>query len=115
MTLVLDGNQKNYHTVCAAEEAGYVEYHRLPGKVKTGCMNTPLQASTFCSLYKPQEMKVESESSICDQVRGAHHQVIESILQQKQTRNGSYDQVINLLAVCVDGDKAAFYVDGIPY
>ena len=71
-------------------------------------MNTPLQASTFCSLHKPREMKVGSESSICGQVRGTHLQVLESILQQKQTRNGSYYQVINLLAVCVDGDKAAF-------
>ena len=106
--------EKNNRTVCVAKKAGYVEHHELPGKVKTGCMNTPLQASTFCSLHKPREIKVESESSIYGLVRGAHNQVIESIIQQKQTRNGSYYQVSNLLAVCVDGDNC-IYVDGIPY
>jgi hypothetical protein len=88
--LVLDGNQKNNHIVCAAEEAGYVEYHG-----QEGCMNTPLQASTFCALHKPREMKIESKNSICAQNRGIQHRVIKSILQEKQTRSGKHDQVSN--------------------
>ena len=93
--LILDGNQKNNRTVCAAEEAGYVEYHGLPGMVKTGCMNTPIQTSTFCALHKPREMKTENESTVRALSRGTQHRVIESILQEKQTRNGKYYQVSN--------------------
>ena len=79
-TLVLDGNQKNNRTVCAAEEAGDsdVQYHGLPGMVKTGCMSTPLQASTFCALHKPREMKTESDSSISGQIGGTQHRVIQN-------------------------------------
>ena len=86
---------ENNRTVCAAEEAGYVEYHGLPGMVKIGCMNTPIQTSTFCALHKLREMKTESESSVCAQSRGTQHRVIESILQEKQTGNGKYYQVSN--------------------
>ena len=53
----------------------------------------------FCSLHKPREMKTESESSVCGQIRGTQRRVIESILQHKRTRNGSYYQVSKLLIV----------------
>ena len=43
--LVLDGNQKNCRPICAATEAGYMEYTGLPGSVKTGCLETPEQKS----------------------------------------------------------------------
>ena len=39
--LVLDGNMKNRRDICAADCAGFIEYAGLPGKVKTGCMDTP--------------------------------------------------------------------------
>ena len=32
--LVVDGNMKNHRSVCAASEAGYIEYDGLPGRVK---------------------------------------------------------------------------------
>ena len=32
--LVLDGNMKNHRDVCAAREAGYAQFHGLPGEVK---------------------------------------------------------------------------------
>ena len=38
---VLDGNMKNSHEVCFATRAGYAEFNGLPGKVSTGCPNTP--------------------------------------------------------------------------
>lgn len=82
----MDGNQKNNRQVCAAEEAGFVEYANLPGKVKTGCMETPEQKSQFCSLHKPREMKGETDSS-------AKHMVIESILSKKETRNATFYEV----------------------
>jgi hypothetical protein len=90
--LVLDGNQKNNRPVCAAEEGGYVEYADLPGKVKTGCMNSPQQQSIFCSLHKPRQMKLQN--SVCSNTRESAHGIVESILQKKETRNGIYYEVV---------------------
>ena len=50
---MLDGNIKNHRDVCLATYAGYVEYKGLPGKVQTGCPNTPAHKSPYCSLHKP--------------------------------------------------------------
>lgn len=85
--LVLDGNQKNNRPVCAAEEAGFVEYAGLPGKVKTGCMATPDQSSLFCSLHKPRQLKVSPTPF--EGQRG----VIEMILRKKETRNAIHYEV----------------------
>ena len=92
--LVLDGNQKNNRPVCAAEEAGYVEYAGLPGKVKTGCLNTPEQQSTFCQLHKPRQMKQEQTES--QRQDTPLHGVVETILKKKQTRSGTYYEVCKL-------------------
>lgn len=73
--------------MCAAEEVGFVEYSGLPGKVKTGCMETPEQRSKFCSLHKPREMKAESTDS------PAKHMVVESILNKKETRSTTFYEV----------------------
>ena len=78
--LVLDGNQKNNRPVCAAGEAGFVEYAGLPGKVKTGCMATPEQSSLFCSLHKPRQLKVSPTNS------EGQHGVIEMILRKKRNK-----------------------------
>ena len=56
---------KNCRGVCAAEHAGFVEYAGLPGRVKTGCMNTPEQRSKFCPQHKPRQ--AENSSSGGDQ------------------------------------------------
>jgi len=48
--LVLDGNMKNQRDVCNAREVGYVEYPGLPGRIKTGCMNTPAYKSRCAAL-----------------------------------------------------------------
>lgn len=45
---------KNHRAVCAATEAGYIEYAGLPGNVKSGCTNTPDQTNRFCTLHKPR-------------------------------------------------------------
>ena len=92
--LVLDGNKKNNRPVCAAQGAGYVEYEGLPGKVKTGCMNTPEQQSMFCYLHKPRKMEVQSEDA--QRQQQVQRRVIEMVLAKKQTRNGTYYQVYNL-------------------
>ena len=51
--LVLDGNMKNSREVCNAKLAGYSEFSGLPGRVQTGCPNTPMLKSRYCSLHAP--------------------------------------------------------------
>ena len=84
--LVLDGNQKNNRPVCAAGDAGYVEYEGLNGKVKTGCMNTPEQQSLFCTIHKPRQMNADTASQ-------GNHRVVEMILKKKTTRNTTFYEV----------------------
>ena len=52
-TIVIDGNMKNNRDVCFATNAGYVEYKGLPGRVRTGCPNSPQYMSRYCSLRDP--------------------------------------------------------------
>ena len=84
--LVIDGNLKNNREVCAAEDAGYVEYPGLPGSVKTGCMETPEQTSKYCCDHKPRQLKNNSE----ERVDG---RVIEMILAKKETRQSVHCKV----------------------
>lgn len=51
--LIIDGNIKNHRDVCFASHAGYTEYSGLPGKVCTGCPNTPDYSSRYCKTHKP--------------------------------------------------------------
>lgn len=44
---------KNYRDICFAVNAGYVEYKGLPGRVRTGCQNTPQYMSRYCGLHNP--------------------------------------------------------------
>lgn len=39
VALVMDGNMKSWRDVCMAQEAGYIKYEGLEGKIKTGCLN----------------------------------------------------------------------------
>ena len=77
--LVIDGNLKNHRSVCAASEAGYVQYAGLPGKIKTGCTNTPCQKSRFCPAHKPRTLTTDNE--------GSSSKVIEMILEKKTLRS----------------------------
>lgn len=83
--LVVDGNMKNHRSVCAASEAGYIEYDGLPGQVKTGCTNTPEQKNRFCSLHKPRALTCSHNSS---------NTIIESILEKKTTRSVTHYKVL---------------------
>ena len=51
--LVVDGNMKNHQDVCFAKNAGYVEFKGLPGRVRSGCPNTPTHKLRYCSHHKP--------------------------------------------------------------
>ena len=85
--MVIDGNLKNHRPVCAASEAGYVQYDGLPGKIKTGCTNTPRQKSRFCPVHKPRTLTTDDESS---------GSVIEMILEKKALHNHTLYKVDKL-------------------
>ena len=51
--MILDGNMKNNREVCFAVDAGYAEFSGLPGRVRTGCPNTPAFKSRYCPLHAP--------------------------------------------------------------
>ena len=85
--LVLDGNQKNNRPVCAADEAGFIEYAGLPGKVRT---DTPEQNSLFCSAHKPRQMSQDSTEPHGEQ---QHQGIVEMILNKKMTRNSIFYEV----------------------
>ena len=61
--LILDGNMKNHRDVCAAKEAGYADFNGLPGKVKTGCPNTPQLKSRYCPNHTPTSFKSSPASN----------------------------------------------------
>ena len=61
--LVLDGNMKNNREVCLAIDAGYAEFSGLPGKVKTGCPNTPQFKSRYCHLHAGLTISVDEAPS----------------------------------------------------
>lgn len=56
--MVLDGNMKNQREICFANEAGYVTYPGLPGRIKTGCMASPAFKSRFCAHHKIRSCKL---------------------------------------------------------
>ena len=88
--LVLDGNMKNSRDVCAAQYAGFVEYSGLPGRVTTGCMESPQQSSKFCSQHMTRISKKMRSSDDPDNRQGG---VIEMILAKKTARNNTLYQV----------------------
>ena len=60
---VVDGNMKNNREVCYAVDAGYAEFIGLPGKIKTGCPNTPAFKSRYCSIHIPYVAHHQSDGS----------------------------------------------------
>ena len=98
--LVIDGNCKNRRDVCAATEAGFIEYGSLPGMIMTGCQHTPMQSSPFCCEHAPRvsvTMPVSdtdnTETMPGSMTEKAQHKAAEKILSKKETRNKTYYQV----------------------
>lgn len=90
--LVVDGNMKNNRQVCAAVNAGYVDYAGLSGSVRTGCPETPEVKSKFCSIHKPRILLTAEKNS--------DGRVIETIVASKQTRSNTFYQVRMLYQCC---------------
>ena len=89
--LVIDGNMKNQCNICAATEAGYIQYPNLPGSIKTGCQLSPPSALKYCTLHAPRvragmlmkESDLSSEHS--EPTRNTHEGVVQFITSKKVT------------------------------
>lgn len=98
--LVIDGNMKNHRDVCLAREAGFVEFSGLPGKLKTGCPNTPQPKSRYCPSHAPTAFTPEGDSSFTDTAvqtasKLKHEEQLAFITAKKTTRQNTFYQVHN--------------------
>ena len=79
-----------------AKEAGNAEYKGLPGKIRTGCPNTPDLKSRFCSKHRPttvtpqcsQPTKLQDEAS-----QGQSKEQQEIIIDKETTRQSTIYEV----------------------
>lgn len=99
-SLVVDGNMKNHRDVCCASYAGYAEYKGLPGRVRTGCPNTPAFKSAYCSIHKPVMAAPHSDGQ-GDDDNDTREEPIGLILGKRITRTSTMYQV---------SDRNAYYV-----
>ena len=88
--IVLDGNQKNRRAVCAATEAGFIEYSSLPGTIKSGCQSSPGRQSKFCYNHVPRVSQHVGGDDDADKPGEAG--VVMFIAAKKQTRQDTYYQ-----------------------
>ena len=109
--IVIDGNMKNRRDVCYAKDAGFIEFSRLIGSIKTGCTATPSYKSRFCKQHINQactglRSELEDQDVELDAVtgpalrsqqskQGPGEAVAEMILAKKTTRKQTYYQVLN--------------------
>ena len=101
--MVLDGNMKNHRQVCLAQEAGCAEFNSLPGKVKTGCINTPQLKSRYCqahtpTIFTPQENEDVSESTVLCAIPSQEKQLA-YITNKKTTRQTTFHEVCCLKSI----------------
>lgn len=81
--LVIDGNMKNRRDICAATEAGFIEFDGLPEAIKTGCQLSPAYNSKYCYDHSPRVARTNAKES----------GIVRLITAKKETRNGTYYQV----------------------
>ena len=96
---VLDGNMKNRRDVCAASEAGYIQYKSLPGTIKTGCQLSPMRTSKYCFNHAPRVSKVsvqEHTSTSQPESTVIQDGIVKVLLAKKATRNSTLYQVLKL-------------------
>ena len=113
LAIVIDGNQKIRRSICMAMEAGSIQYHSLPGSIKTGCTNSPKYKSRFCEQHlsrslsaNPQfltEQDTESTNPINSQQLSSeiNGQLVELLLEKKTTRSCTYYKVCKVLIMYV--------------
>lgn len=90
---------KNHRDVCAASEAGYAEFNGLPGKIKTGCTNTPQLKSRYCPAHTPTAFKrqvvdINSEAAECATLQpNTKEDQVAYIVGKKKTRQNTFYEV----------------------
>jgi len=101
--LVLDGNMKNSREVCLATHAGYAEFTGLPGRVQTGCPNTPGHKSRYCSLHAPctalpKDIQFSEDGSpiTVGPTTSSEERHVAVILSKRVTRNSNFYQVTTM-------------------
>ena len=93
-----------------ASDAGFVEYPSLPGKIKTGCVNSPAFKSRFCMEHCSRSCVSKStklsESDLHNHNPAASvessdkspsetgESIIGMILEKRETRGGTYYKVL---------------------
>ena len=94
--IVIDGDMKNRRNVCAATEAGYLQYDGLEGNIKTGCPMTPLQTLRYCYHHVIRVSKPDAEDKY---TQSGEEGIVKVIMSEKETRSGVYYQVIMLYVI----------------
>ena len=97
---------KNHRDVCLAREAGFAEFSGLPGKLKTGCPNTPSPNCRYCPSHTPTAFTPEGDISSGTLQYSQHRQLhqsrmnnLHSLVQKKTTRQNTFYQVWNICTV----------------
>ena len=111
--LVIDGNMKNRRDVCAASKAGFVEFEGLPGVIKTGCQLSPGYQSRYCYHHAPRVSTIQGEQSshsgtMQGEQSGHSEGVVKLITAQKQTRSGTYYQVLKAFSHLIQFNLFSF-------
>ena len=83
--------------------AGFVEYSGLPGRVRTGCPNTPAYKSPYCSLHKPMlavphciqipEDDADCEVGIPEPDKDSTKEPVGIIVEKRTTRKSTFYKV----------------------
>jgi len=95
---------KNNREVCYALDAGFTEFVNLPGKVKTGCPNTPAYKSRYCAVHAPFITTPCDVDATKDDAEGAvtscnmEPRLVGIITSKRTTRNSVFYKVLNMLA-----------------
>ena len=82
--------KKNRRAVCAATEAGFIEYSSLPGTIKSGCQSSPRRQSKFCYNHAPRISHQLGREDDAD--KPSEPGVVVLIAAKKQTRKDTYYQ-----------------------
>ena len=93
---------KNRRDICAASEAGYIEYKSLPGTIKTGCQLSPMRTSKYCFNHAPRVSKVCAQdcTSTSESTGSASEEgIVKVLLAKKVTRNSTLYQVLMLQVI----------------
>ena len=91
---------KNNREVCSAKLAGYSEFSGLPGRLQTGCPNTPIPKSRYCSLHAPAaatlhkcQFSDDGSPESTDQESEKEERPAAIILKKRITRKSTFYQV----------------------